>query len=80
MTVEVNDALAFATPIARQDKRATAVEGNPKAPFSLASTVTYGINRNSRKGGAPLLSHCVHNFVSQLCSVGLSSSVYCMIG
>ena len=35
----------------RQDKRATAVEGNPKAPFSLASTVTYGINRNSRQGG-----------------------------
>ena len=45
----------------RQDKRATAVEGNPKAPFSLASTVTYGINRNSRQGGAPLLSRCVHN-------------------
>ena len=44
----------------RQDKRATAVEGNPKAPFSLASTVTYGINRNSRQGGAPLLSRCVH--------------------
>ena len=46
----------------RQDKRATAVEGNPKAPFSLASTVTYGINRNSRQGGAPLLSRCVHKF------------------
>ena len=45
----------------RRDKRATAVEGNPKAPFSLASTVTYGINRNSRQGGAPLLSRCVHN-------------------
>ena len=44
-----------------RDKRATAVEGNPKAPFSLASTVTYGINRNSRQGGAPLLSRCVHN-------------------
>ena len=47
--------------VSRQDKRATAVEGNPKAPFSLASTVTYGINRNSRQGGAPLLSRCVHN-------------------
>ena len=43
----------------RQDKRATVVEGNPKAPFSLASTVTYGINRNSRQGGGatPLPLH-----------------------
>ena len=45
----------------RQDKKPTVVEGNPKAPFSLASTVTYGINRNSRQGWAPLLSRCMRN-------------------
>ena len=32
-----------------------------KAAFSIASTVTYGINRNSRQGWAPLISRCMHN-------------------
>lgn len=33
----------------------------PKGSFSTASTVTYGIDRNSRQGWAPLLSRCMHN-------------------
>ena len=44
----------------RQDKRPTEVEGNPKAPFSIASAVT-GIYRKSRQGWAPLVSRCMHN-------------------
>ena len=46
---------------ARQDKRPTEVEGNPKARFSIASAVNYGIYRKSRQGWAPLVSRCMHN-------------------
>ena len=46
----------------RQDKRLTVqVKGNPKAPFSLSSTITYDICRNSWQGWAPLQSRCMHN-------------------
>ena len=45
----------------QQNKRPTEVKGNPMAPFSIASTVTYGIDRNPRQGWAPLLSRCMLN-------------------
>ena len=48
--------------VRQQHKGPTKVEGNPKSPFSIiASTVTYGIYRNSRQGWASLLFHCMHN-------------------
>ena len=43
------------------DKRQIEVEGNPKATFSLACTVTYGFYHNSRQGWALLQSRCMHN-------------------
>ena len=54
----------------RQDQRWIKVEGNPKAPFSLASTSTYDMCRNSRQGWAPLLTHCMHNLSSAILATG----------